>query len=72
MNTLKEILHNPTYVIAAFWVYSAAVQAMPRPDANSGKFYRWFYSFLQSMAANIDRLAEMKGINPPVTLPPKS
>ena len=42
-------------VLGSFWVFSAAIGSMPAPDANSGKGYRWFYGFANTLAANVTR-----------------
>ncbi len=39
--------------LIAFWVFSAAVQAMPEPDETSSKGYVFLYRFANTMAANI-------------------
>lgn len=37
---------------AVGWVSSAFVQSLPDPDADNGKFYRFCYKFLHTLAAN--------------------
>jgi hypothetical protein len=40
-------------VVLLYYVYNSAVQALPDPDATSGKLYRFFFGFLHSLAGNI-------------------
>lgn len=42
-------------VLFAYYVSSAAVGALQAPDASSGKFYRWLYVFMNTLAANVTR-----------------
>jgi hypothetical protein len=39
--------------IAALWVYSAAVAALPEPDASSSKVYSWLYKFLKAISGDL-------------------
>ena len=38
------------------WLLMNAIQAMPSPDASSGKGYRWLFGFAHLLAANGPRL----------------
>ena len=42
-------------VLGTYYVASAAIGALQAPDATSSKFYRWFYSFANTFAANVTR-----------------
>lgn len=44
----------------AWWIYSAAVQAMPDPEPTSHKFYRFLYQFLHLLAANIGLIRKVQ------------
>jgi len=35
------------------YIFAAATQALPDPDTTSGKFYRFIYGFLHTLAGNI-------------------
>ena len=37
----------------SYYVLAVAIGNLPAPDATSGKFYRWFYGFVQAIGANI-------------------
>ena len=39
--------------VAALWVFSAAVSALPEPGATSGKFYAWLYKFLKQISGDL-------------------
>jgi hypothetical protein len=44
-------LHNPWFWILVVWyVFSAFVDGMPKPDEKSGKGYEWAYASLHSLA----------------------
>jgi hypothetical protein len=53
--------HPATISMALYYLFSSAVGAMPMPDASSGKFYRWLFSFLNTLAANLNRA--YRGVN---------
>lgn len=50
-----EILNHdiPVWVLLAWLIYSAAVQALPRPDTTAPVWYVWLYGFLHILAANV-------------------
>jgi hypothetical protein len=41
--------------VGLYHVLSAAVSSLEAPDPDSGKFYRWFFSFSNKLAANYSR-----------------
>lgn len=55
MDSLLNFVSQHQYIagIASLWVFCAAVDSMPDPDATSGKFYRWAYPFLHKIAGNL-------------------
>jgi hypothetical protein len=57
MEAIKQLLHNPMAVLAAYYVASAAISGMPQPDQGSSKGYRWFYTTLHLLAANFSQIA---------------
>lgn len=42
-------------LLVIFYVISAAVSAMPMPDATSGKGYAYFFKFANLLWANVSR-----------------
>ena len=46
------------YATIAGWICSAAVQALPSPDQESGKGYRFAYKFFHTLAANVRHVKE--------------
>lgn len=50
--------------LAGYGVFSAAISALPTPDATSGKGYRWLYAFAHGLALNLDKIKD--SINPPL------
>jgi len=45
--------HQFGVAVAAYWVFSAAVSAMPEPGGNGSPGYLWLYRFLHTTAGNI-------------------
>lgn len=43
----------PLWLIALYVLFMAAANAMPKPDANDGKGYRFTYAFAQGLAVNL-------------------
>lgn len=64
---------HPFVLVGSWWVFSAAVGAMPAPSKEPGKessaFYQWLYMFLNTIAANIARAYSTKVENSPNFLP---
>ena len=48
-------LHPTAASLVAYYVMSAAIGSLPMPDANSHVFYRWVFSFANTLAANVTR-----------------
>jgi hypothetical protein len=55
MNGLTRFVqeHSIWDTIVIYWIFSAAVNAMPEPDDASSSFYRWIYLFLTAIAGHI-------------------
>jgi hypothetical protein len=45
--------HQFGFAVGIYWIFSAAVSAMPEPGAGSGAGYVWAYRFLHTTAGNI-------------------
>ena len=60
-------LHPTAFVLGLYYVVSAAVGSLPMPDANSHIFYRWFFQFSNTVAANVTRAyaSKLPGVVPP-------
>lgn len=52
--------HSTLFSLGAYYVLSAGVGSLPMPDATSGKFYRWFFAFSNTLGANIARVYASK------------
>jgi hypothetical protein len=64
------VAHQTLFSLAAYAVLSAAVGSLPMPDNTSGKFYRWFFQFSNTIAANLSRVSASfgtKGQQPPAS-----
>jgi len=47
------VQHQFWAAVAAYWIFSAAVSAMPEPGGNGSPGYLWLYRFLHTTAGNI-------------------
>ena len=47
--------HPTTFILLSYYVASAAIGALPMPDATDSKFYRWFFQFANTVSANVTR-----------------
>ncbi len=55
-NLILFLKAHPTAVaLGLYYVMSAAIGSLPMPDADSHKFYRWFFQFANTLAANVTR-----------------
>ena len=45
--------HQFGAAVAIYWIFSAAVSAMPEPDTQSHPVYLWLYRFAHTIAGNI-------------------
>lgn len=52
--------HQATSTLVAYMVFSNFVGSLPAPEINSGMFYRWLFSFLNALAANLTRAFSSK------------
>jgi len=48
-------LHPTMISLMLYYVMSAAIGSLPMPDATSHVFYRWFFGFANTLAANVTR-----------------
>lgn len=75
MNETAPLFEHLTYIVGdvhfwglvfAYWIFSAAVGALPAPTAESSLFYRWLFQFLNTLAGNITRAfsAKIPGLKP--------
>ena len=56
---ITDLLSNPLIwkALGAYWVFSAAVGALPTPTTNSSPFFVWFFRFGHGLAGNLNRAA---------------
>ena len=57
--------HSVGFTLAAYWLFSAAVGAMPAPTDKQGAFYHWAFGFLNTLAGSISRAVTNKFPTPP-------
>jgi hypothetical protein len=48
----------PIWILLAYMVFMAAVQALPRPSETSSARYTWLFQFLHLLSANIKIAAD--------------
>lgn len=72
MASVWQLISQHPFVCEAIglWLLSAIVSTMPPPVANSSTAYLWLYNALHAIAANLDKLAQAKGIPVPLDMPP--
>lgn len=62
-----DLMGDPHFwaLVGAYWIFSAAIGSLPAPEPDSGKFYRWFFQFSNTLAANVTRAFSSKipGLN---------
>jgi hypothetical protein len=69
------IQHQFWAAVILYWIFSAAVSAMPEPDPKGNGGYAWLYRFVHTIAGNITtafngRIPGLKPLIPPVLLIP--
>ena len=47
------LAHQFWSAVVLYWIFSAAVSAMPDPTANGNPGYTWLYRFLHTIAGNL-------------------
>jgi len=47
------IQHQFWAAVVIYWIFSAAVSAMPDPGTNAGPGYLWLYRFVHTIAGNL-------------------
>lgn len=62
MNDLVNLVTGPSAklieeTLFLYWIFSAAVVALPAPDDKSSKGYVFLYRFAHAFAGNLDRAA---------------
>jgi hypothetical protein len=74
MNSLMEIISNPVVwkVLISYWIFSAAVGALPTPEQDSTKVYIFVFRFAHILGGNVSRAAvtlKVPGATPDTTPP---
>ena len=59
MNSLTDLLANRTFweVLVGYWLFSAAVGAMPTPQQGSSMGYQFLFRFAHILSGNVNRAA---------------
>ena len=54
-NELLQVVGNPYFyaLVAAYWVFNAAVEALPAPTDTNGLGHHWAYKFLNTLSGNV-------------------
>lgn len=57
----QSIQQHPTmWALGAWYVFSAAISALPMPKADAPQIYSWAFAFLHTVAGSIGRVMAMK------------
>lgn len=54
------LAHWTYFLLGGYWVFSAAVSAMPDPMPNGGQGYLWAFRFLHTIAGNLSTVIGTK------------
>jgi len=58
---MHELFSDRTLLtVGAYWIFNAAVQAIPKPPDNAGPLWVWSYNFAHLLCANINVLGTRK------------
>jgi hypothetical protein len=57
---MNFIAQHPYALIAGYYIFSAAVGAMPEPKDTSSDAYVWLYGFLHIISGNIAKAVNAK------------
>lgn len=62
MNELIQIIGSPHFwgLVACYWIFNAAVEAMPAPTEHDGAGYQWAYKFLNTLSGNVQEAFKSK------------
>lgn len=52
--------NNALVAIAAYWIFNAAVQAIPKPPEAASTWHVWLFNFAHLLSANINVLGTRK------------
>jgi hypothetical protein len=68
------IQHQFWAAVILYWIFSAAVSSMPKPQPGDSPLYLWLFRFLHSVAGNIttvfgNRIPGLKAVTPILILP---
>jgi hypothetical protein len=47
--------HPTTVSLVCFYIWSAFIGSLPAPQIDSGQFYRFLFTFLNTLGANLSR-----------------
>lgn len=51
---------NTLYTLIAYWIFNAAVQALPKPGENASPYYVFLFNFAHLLSANVGLLGARK------------
>jgi hypothetical protein len=74
MSSFTELITNPLFwkILACYWVFSAAIGAMPTPKVDGSQWYQFVFRFGHILSGNVNRAAvALKVPGAPNDLTPK-
>lgn len=59
MSSFTELISNPLFwkILICYWVFSAAIGAMPTPKTDGSLFYQFVFRFGHILSGNVNRAA---------------
>ena len=52
--------HPVTSSLAAYYIFSSMVSALPTPSENGNKLYQFFFNFMHLLSANVLRIPQLR------------
>ena len=65
MNPIQWISLHPFWTFLMYVLFMLATQALPKPDATSGKLYLWVYAFCHLLSANVGLVSKVLNVKLP-------
>ena len=65
MNPVQWISLHPFWTFLMYVLFMLATQALPKPDATSGKLYLWVYAFCHLLSANVGLVSKVLNVKLP-------
>lgn len=54
--------HQVISTLVVYYIFSSMTGALPSPDEKSGNFYKFFFTFIHLLGANLMRIPAVRNI----------